>query len=146
MPQAFKMPLTREVCPPNFRQWVNEEDKQSNVLETSFEQWLKNISNLEGAFKHFVYENPKLSNVDLRQHRKWLCILISEGEELALALSLNNHGARKKITPAIDAKIKELLEVLFKWHAPPEFQNDIPQSFKQAMEAVGKGNFSEREL
>lgn len=144
--QALKMPLSREVCPPNFRQWVNEDDKQVQVLEAAHQQWLNNLKSLEDAFKRFVYENAKLSNIDLRQHRKWLCIMISEGEELALAFNLNNHGNRKKFTSAIDVKVTALLDVLFKWHAPPEGHRDIPQSFKEAMAEAAKGNFSERQL
>jgi hypothetical protein len=145
MPSAFSKHFTREVAPQSHRLWQYERQDENIRLQTTLTEWLEHVTVTEGLFKYHVYENSKVSDYDLRQHRNFLHALMADGG--ALAANYIDFGNRTEkldeIKPAvalIDQKLKELFDTLLAWHGPLSAQSDIPESFKQAVSEVEQGN------
>jgi hypothetical protein len=105
----------------------------------------------ERLFQAHVYDNPDLGDFDLRQHRARLHWLLHNGE--LLAMKLVNMRAKSSVpreTQAlldrIEEKRKELLGVLFEWHAPLEAQPDVPASFKEAAREAAAGHVTDLDI
>lgn len=136
--------FTREMAPASHRVWLQEQEDENEMLQKAFASWMKGLADAQNLFKKHVYENPDFNEFDLRQHRASLCSLIHDGEFLAYSFIKNagETGKIEEIQPTlalIDQKVKEMLEVLFAWHAPLKSQSDIPDSFKQAAQEVEEG-------
>jgi len=103
---------------------------------------------LEGIYKERVYDNPDISDVDLRMHRLTLNGLLHDGENLALINlvlgdQLKQQEEYRQRANEIDAKKADLFKTLIMWHGPIEAQTDIPESFKQAMREVEAGTLED---
>jgi len=114
------------------------------ILQNSLASWIKNISSVDPAFKHRVYENEDMQGFDIRHHRAGLLALLADGELLAIQfLAYGFRSQRTEDAQAhvdfIDRKLKELFNTLIAWHGPLSAQADVPESFKQAVREVEQG-------
>ncbi len=81
-----------------------------------------------------------MNDVDLRQHRQYLYVALANGEDLAVEFIAYEGGADvANYVKLIDQKLGELRKTLHEWHAPIDFQDDIPESFKQSVREVAQG-------
>ena len=125
--------------------WRATEEDQFTVLERRFADWINRTSTGEDIFKKHVYDNPKMNFLDLRQHRSGLYGLLAEGEELAvdfIVLKAKDHPKQTEIDNfviVVDQKLNELRKVLYAWHGDLDDQDDIPQSFKDAIHELERG-------
>ena len=134
--------LVREITPSGHWKQENEDEKQS--LEVSVQGWLENVAGHEHLFQIHVYDNPDLGDLDLRQHRSRLHGILTDAELLAMKLiDLRAKTSKPREVQAlldkVEEKRKELLGVLFAWHAPLESQADVPASFKEAAREASAG-------
>lgn len=131
-----------------------EEDNLS-ILERRFSTWIDGVAETEEKyFKKYVYENPDITDMDLRQHRAGLYLILSTGEELAVDFLGFNKEAGQATPPIpliqkyillIDQKLDELRQTLHQWHGDLESQTDIPESFKQAVRDFETGKVVDME-
>lgn len=123
--------------------WHETKQDEYTLLEHQFARWLEGIAVAERAFKEHVYDNKELTDFDLRQHRQILYYSLWAGEKLAVDLLAldqpNKIGATQKYVILIDEKLTELRETLHSWHGAIEHQADIPQSFKDAIQELNRG-------
>jgi hypothetical protein len=116
------------------------------LLQERFADWIKSIGECETQFKKHVYENPNMSLLDVRQHRVVLYALLNEGEDTAVDFLFlkvqKDHPKKKEIdnfVKLVDQKLDELRKVLHAWHGKLEHQEDVPQSFKDAIAEFERG-------
>lgn len=129
--------ITREIAPKSHRVWQTQNEDVLSSLQSHFKAWLDDITQSESLFKQNVYDNPDLSDMDLRQHRIMLYDILHSGEELSfLYLDFGyRFGKIQEVKPfieIIDGKLKEFFKVLFAWHGSIDNQQDLPDSLKQA--------------
>ena len=118
------------------------------LLNQFFVTWLGALESNESAFKRYVYDNPNMSDADLRQHRILLHNELQCAEQLALGYELfarqndrlEEYADKIKL---IDQKRDEIVKVFLSWHGPVEMQDDVPESFKQAMCEVEAGELED---
>lgn len=121
--------------------WINEETADEvTQIKQEFSSWLAGIEQNKKLFEMYVYKNPNFSALDLRQHRSRLFALLGHGEHLYVKLS----SLQDKLEPSgylkvIDENLKALADIFNAWHAPLDAQADIPQSFKDAVKELKRG-------
>jgi hypothetical protein len=151
MPAMPPGKIYREAAPVSNRLWLRSQDEGAAALEAQLGVWIQRVSENQELFLKHVYDNPDLSELDLRQHRARLVTMVSEGEWLALAHiewadSLSREEEIQTAIKLIDQKNQELLKVLFQWHGQLENQPDIPDSFKQAVKENAEGKIAELDI
>lgn len=141
MPQAAcQLTPSRETAPPSFQRWIVERADQFAQCEERFRHWLECIAESEDAFRKHVYENPKVKQVDFRQHRQGLFWLLSVGENIATDFQLLGEQDRSgHYIGLIDVKCEELFHTLLEWHMPVNFKDQVPDSFKRGMQDIADG-------
>jgi hypothetical protein len=152
MPTASKAPdiPQREICPPDFKRWTTQGGLSD--LEAEYAKWLSQIADAEEMFNSYVYESEAhcLGDADARQHRYHLCALMKTGEYLALKFLLHGQdeddlASVQRYVALIDGKVGGFRDTLYKWHAPAEQQDDLPESFKQAAREIEAGQIEDME-
>lgn len=144
-------PIYRELAPVSHRVWLQEQSDEAEVLQAQLAKWLSNVSSHEALFRRHVYENPDMTEFDLRQHRAVLFAMIADGE--MLAVEYIKWGAKqskiKEIQASVnllDEQVAKLLQVLYAWHSNAKDHPDIPESFKQAMQEVVEGKLVDLDI
>jgi hypothetical protein len=138
MPVAIPS-VCREAAPPGHRRWAAEQKDKFSQLEERFQQWLAAIQYCEDLFQKHVYGNPNPSQLDFRQHRGTLFELIGEGEAIATDYCVLREENVEQYVALIDSKNEQLFRVLLQWHMLPNFQDEVPESFKQGMRDAADG-------
>jgi hypothetical protein len=123
--------------------WREKEEDEYTLLERRLAAWINALSEGESLFKKHVYENDDVTNLDLRQHRGCLYCALYTGEDLAVDFLFLNEPTKKDVTQKIimfiDQKLDELRQTLHAWHGNLNDQTDIPQSFKDAIHELDRG-------
>jgi uncharacterized Zn finger protein len=136
--------LLRETHPRSHSRWLNQQENVQDQLDASFKEWVDDVACNEKLFKEHVYDNPNLTEFDIRQHRARLYALLSDGETLAIAFTkwLEQEKSKevKNYLDEIDKMLKGLLQTLFAWHGDFHSQQDIPDSLKQAIKEAESSN------
>ena len=129
------------------RVWREKEEDEHTLLQRRLAAWIEEIAELEKLFKKLVYENKDLKSFDLRMHRVCLYYLLWSGEALAAEFlrfqaeskKEKDDGSLETSLRFIDSKLDELRETLHAWHGNLDVQIDIPQSFKDAIHELDRG-------
>jgi hypothetical protein len=112
------------------------------VAKEALETWVKEIAENEKVFERGVYKNPNLTELDMVHFRARIFAMLARGEQLSI--QFYHLGLAKKLNPTdyfklIDENMQGLISDLNKWQAPLEAQPDIPQSFKDAVQEMNRG-------
>lgn len=135
----------REIFPPSHRRWIEQQADEIQNLQRRFTVWLDFLADFSGLVTRHVFENPNMTDSDLRQHRAGLYNLLYLGEELALDFG---EASKKGLIDAmefanflglIEKNLKRLSEELHAWHGKLENQGDIPESFIQGIKDIDEG-------
>jgi len=127
--------------PPNY--WVaSTQPDEVALLKEEFNFWLQGVSKNEKLFEQNVYKNPNLTGLDLHQHRARLYTLLARGE--GLIVKFYAFAQANKIDPSgyykvIEENLNSLTKTFNDWHGDLESQEDIPQSFKDAIRDLNNG-------
>ena len=147
---AFKTAYSREIAPVSHRLWVSQRENELERVQADVAQWLTDVAEYKKLFEEHVYSNKDVTDLDLRQHRARLYLLLSMGEGVALMfIEWAYHTGKPKEVEAhlnlLDQTLKELFKTLVQWHGDLQAQPDIPDSFKRAVQEVEHGNVVEFE-
>jgi hypothetical protein len=129
----------------------NQTALTEQVLNQSLGFWFETVKLFEAIFKEKVYENPNITDVDIRMHCLSLCGLLFDGEQLALFhLIFGDQNKRlqefQELIKPLDLKKAELLKTLIEWHGSIDAQADLPDDLKQAMREVQAGTLEDDDL
>lgn len=135
----------REVSPPSHRVWLEQRQTEAEELQQQFSEWLEYLGTNEALFKRHVYENPEAGQMDFRQHRMRLYGLLHNGENLALRYEALSEPESAAFVAVIEQKLKELQRTLLEWHMPLDFEDSVPESFKEGVKAIDAGRVLDME-
>lgn len=127
---------------PSQHLWIQEEEPDELAkAKHNFNFWLLGISENEALFEQYVYKNPNLSELDLHQHRSRLFWMLANGENLIV--KFYKLKTTQKFDPSnyfklIQENLDALLTTFNAWHGPLDAQEDVPQSFKDAVQELNR--------
>src|SRR5690606_1459955 len=88
--------------------WILGDKDPFTELKDQFSKWTTGIREAEEVFIQNVYENPKCSDFDLRQHRCAILRFLAFGETLAVDLIALKRADASDYIHRIDEENKKL--------------------------------------
>ena len=133
-----------------FLEWIDpaQPDREDplTALKDDLAIFSRRLQEAEVLFAKHVYNNPNLSDLDVRQHRWVLHFLLYRAEDLAIKFLVAQRPSETvPYVEFLDDQTKRLQKILQDWHGDTAQADEIPESFEQAMRDVEMGRISSME-